>query len=97
MLYMWLSETKNVNDNKTTLEMQKICKYIWTALTSYHFLYLTYKLEVWPMNSEAKYATFLFPSRQLSGDKEIDPLCSQLMHACLTVFFMSHGHLPQGL
>ena len=43
------------------------------------------------MNSHVKYATFLFPSRQLSGDKEIDRLCSLLMHARLTV---SHGQLP---
>jgi hypothetical protein len=37
---------------------------------------------------------FLFHICQLSGDKEIDPLCSQLMHTCLMVFFMSHDHLP---
>jgi hypothetical protein len=48
---MSMVKTKNMNDNEVTLEIQQICKSVCTALSSDHFLYITYKLEVWPMNS----------------------------------------------
>lgn len=70
------SDQENTRDSKTILQMQQILKSICTALPSDQFLYLTYKLEVWPVNSEAKCAMLLFPIGQLNGDKKIDLICS---------------------